>query len=245
MITEVVKICGVNKTEILRRLDGLSDSGVKFDVVEDCLDAKITMSAPKALGRHAFEMTKSAVYNLFEEEVYSSDDISLQELAGKLLKMNGRMLAVAESLTGGEICSRLTEVAGISENFYEGIVCYNSMSKMIRLGVGRDTLSKYGAISRQTAYEMVRGIACQPENVTPANVPVSGANIGLATTGLAGPKGDEGKPVGLVYIGVGGGDFITVFERHFEGTRNEIRKCAANVALFYLVRYLNGSIWVL
>lgn len=231
MIIEVVKTCGVNKAEIEKRLNAFAESGVKFEIEENCLDAKITMKAPKAIGRLRFEQVKSAVYNAFKDEVYSAADMPLNEIAAQLLKLNGRMLAVAESLTGGEICSRLTEVAGISQNFYEGIVCYNSMSKMIRLGVGRGTLAKYGAISRQTAYEMVKGLL---------NAPV---DIALSATGLAGPDGDEGKPVGLVYIAVGGGDFIPVFERRFEGTRNEIRGSAANVALFYLVRYLKGDIW--
>ena len=98
--------------------------------------------------------------------------------------MNGRMLAVAESLTGGEICSRLTQVAGISENFYEGVVCYNRGSKINRLGVPKTTLGEYGAVSRQTAYAMVEGLLNDP------------VDIALATTGLAGPSGDEGKPVG-------------------------------------------------
>ena len=67
-------------------------------------------------------------------------------------------------------------------------------------------------------------------------------NLGLATTGLAGPTSDEGKPVGLVYIGVGAGDFITVFEKHLAGERNHIRRATANLALFYLIRYLRGDI---
>lgn len=231
MIREVVKICGLTRTEILKRLAPFADSGVDFNVEEDCLDAKISMSTPRANRR--FEETKCAVYNAFENEVYCASDRGLTELVAHYLKVNGRVLGVAESLTGGEICSRLIEVSGISRNFYEGIVCYNSDSKVERLGVSRDTLEKYGAISRQTAYEMVKGIATDP------------VDIGLATTGLAGPDGDEGKPVGLVYIGVGAGDFILVFERRFKGSRNHIRRCAANVALFYLLRYLNGNIWTL
>lgn len=228
MIKETVRICGVDKSEIASRLAAFSDSGVKFSFAENNLDAVIHLSS--TLPRDSFEVLKSRVYNAFEEEVYSSTDESLQVLAAKLLKMNGKTLAVAESLTGGEICSRLTEVSGISENFYEGIVCYNRASKMNRLGVSKTTLWEKGAVSRETAYEMVKGLNRNP------------VDIALATTGLAGPLGDEDKPIGLVYIGVGGGDFITVFERHFSGTRNEIRHAAANVALFYLVRYLKGDI---
>lgn len=228
MIKEIVKICGLTKSEIESRLEKFAGFGVDFKVKEDCLDATIEMKSNVA--RDVFEQVKTRVYNIFEEEVYSATETSLEELAGRLLKMNNRTLAVAESLTGGEICSRLTAIPGISANFYEGIVCYNRASKMDRLGVPRAVLADYGAVSRETAFAMVKGICKRP------------VDIALATTGLAGPTGDEGKPVGLVYIAVGGGDFITVFERHFAGSRNEIRRATSNVALFYLVRYLKGDI---
>lgn len=228
MIKEIVKICGLDKEEILSRLEKFEGFGVDFSVEEYCLDATIGMSS--SAKRDVFETVKSRVYNAFEEEVYSATEGSLEEIAARLLKMNNRTLAVGESLTGGEICSRLTGIPGISANFYEGIVCYNRASKVERLGVPKSVLADYGAVSRETAYAMVKGLCKRP------------VDIALATTGLAGPTGDEGKPVGLVYIGVGGGDFITVFERRFSGSRNEIRRATSNVALFYLIRYLKGNI---
>lgn len=228
MIKEIVKICGLDKEEILSRLEKFEGFGVNFSVEEYCLDATIGMSSSAKLD--VFETVKSRVYNAFEEEVYSATEGSLEEIAARLLKMNNRTLAVGESLTGGEICSRLTGIPGISANFYEGIVCYNRASKVERLGVPKSVLADYGAVSRETAYAMVKGLCKRP------------VDIALATTGLAGPTGDEGKPVGLVYIGVGGGDFITVFERRFSGSRNEIRRATSNVALFYLIRYLKGDI---
>ncbi len=228
MMKEIVKICGLNKEEILSKLKIFEGFGVDFSVEENCLDATITLTSEAK--RDVFETVKSRVYNAFEEEVYSATEGSLEDIAARLLKMNNRTLAVGESLTGGEICSRLTSVAGISANFYEGIVCYNRASKVERLGVPKAVLADYGAVSRETAYAMVKGLCKRP------------VDIALATTGLAGPTGDEGKPVGLVYIGVGGGDFITVFERRFSGTRNEIRRATSNVALFYLIRYLKGDI---
>lgn len=228
MIIEIVKICGLSKEEILSKLKVFEGFGVEFSVVENCLDATITMTSDAS--RDVFENVKSRVYNVFEEEVYSASEGSLEEIAARLLKMNNRTLAVGESLTGGEICSRLTSIAGISANFYEGIVCYNRASKVERLGVPKSVLEDYGAVSRETAYAMVKGLCKRP------------VDIALATTGLAGPTGDEGKPVGLVYIAVGGGEFITVFERRFSGSRNEIRTATSNVALFYLIRYLKGDI---
>ena len=228
MIREIVKICGLCKEEILSKLKVFEGFGVEFSVVENCLDATITMTSDAS--RDVFETVKSRVYNVFEEEVYSALEGSLEEIAARLLRMNNRTLAVGESLTGGEICSRLTSIAGISANFYEGIVCYNRASKVERLGVPKSVLANYGAVSRETAYAMVKGLCKRP------------VDIALATTGLAGPTGDEGKPVGLVYIAVGGGEFITVFERRFSGSRNEIRTATSNVALFYLIRYLKGDI---
>lgn len=228
MICEVMKICGLDCDETCDALREVAGLGVDFEVEENCLDVKITMTSE--LDKKSFDAVKSRVYNIFSEQVYSAEDRELHELAAQLLSINGRTLAVAESLTGGEICSRLTSVPGISENFYEGIVCYNVGSKMNRLKIPKALLGAYGAVSRETAYAMVKGLLTNP------------VNLGLATTGLAGPTGDEGKPVGLVYIGVGAGDFITVFEKHLAGERNHIRRATANLALFYLIRYLRGDI---
>lgn len=231
MIQEVVRICGLDIDTIRLKLSEFLGMGVTFDVEEKCLDAKITMTS--AGTRESFDQIKAYVYNAFSEQVYSAEDISLHTLAATLLKRSKKMLSVAESLTGGEICSRLTSVPGISENFYEGIVCYNRHSKMDRLGISRAFIGEYGTVSRETAHAMVQGLLNKK------------VDIGLATTGLAGPTGDEGKPVGLVYIAVGGGEFITTFEKRLSGDRNQIREATANLALFYLVRYLRGDILLL
>ena len=231
MIQEVVRICGLDIDTIRLKLSEFLGMGVTFDVEEKCLDAKITMTS--AGTRESFDQIKAYVYNAFSEQVYSAEDISLHTLAATLLKRSKKMLSVAESLTGGEICSRLTSVPGISENFYEGIVCYNRHSKMDRLGIPRAFIGEYGTVSRETAHAMVQGLLNKK------------VDIGLATTGLAGPTGDEGKPLGLVYIAVGGGEFITTFEKRLSGDRNQIREATANLALFYLVRYLRGDILLL
>ena len=231
MIQEVVRICGLDIDTIRLKLSEFLGMGVTFDVEEKCLDAKIIMTS--AGTRESFDQIKAYVYNAFSEQVYSAEDISLHTLAATLLKRSKKMLSVAESLTGGEICSRLTSVPGISENFYEGIVCYNRHSKMDRLGIPRAFIGEYGTVSRETAHAMVQGLLNKK------------VDIGLATTGLAGPTGDEGKPVGLVYIAVGGGEFITTFEKRLSGDRNQIREATANLALFYLVRYLRGDILLL
>lgn len=231
MQREVIKLCGLSEEEVLHRLAPFMGKGVTFDIDEQQLDVTLTLTSD--LPKKDFDPIKSWVYRSFETEVYSALGQGLAETAAALLKRNGRVLGVAESLTGGLICSMLTAIPGISNNFFEGIVCYDKHSKQERLGVKATTLSNYGAISKQTALEMVRGL-----NIPPVD-------IGLSTTGLAGPDGDEGKPVGLVYIGVGGGDFVVAFERRLEGTRNEIRQKTANLALYYLIKYLRGEAFTL
>ena len=231
MQQEIVKLCGLTKDEVQRRLAPFENKGLEFDIVEDCLD--VTLTVTSTLSKKDFDPLKSWIYRSFETEVYSAFGQGLAETAAALLKRNGKTLAVAESLTGGMICSALAAIPGISGNFFEGVVCYSKQSKQERLGVKATTLSNYGAISEQTAIEMVRGL-----NVPPVD-------IGLSTTGLAGPDGDEGKPVGLVYIGVGAGDFIRAFEKRLDGSRNEIRKKTANLALYYLIKYLRGEVFTL
>ncbi len=228
MIREVVKVCGADRASIESRLAIFADSGVSFEVDENCLDAKITMSTELPFAE--FDRVRTQVYDVFENEVYSAFDESLQTVAARLLIANKRVLGVAESLTGGQICSLLAEIPGISGSLYEGVVCYNSGSKMQRLGVSKSTLDRFGAISRETALAMVKGITCAP------------VDLGLATTGLAGPDGDEGKPVGLVYIAVGCDDFTMAFECNFKGDRNTVRLSASHMALYYLIRYLKGDI---
>lgn len=154
---------------------------------------------------------------------------NLQTEAAELLVKKGMTLAVAESCTGGMIASGLIEFAGISEVLIEGCVTYSNDAKVRRLGVKEETLAQYGAVSPQTAKEMAEGIAG-----------TSGADIGLATTGIAGPGGGtEEKPVGLVYIGISCKGKTEVFEHHFSGGRQEVREAAAAEALQLLRKALS------
>ena len=137
---------------------------------------------------------------------------------------------VAESCTGGMIASNLVEYPGISAALVEGCVTYSNEAKMHRLGVKAETLEKYGAVSEETAKEMAEGIAR-----------TSGADIGVATTGVAGPESSEGKPVGLVYIAIAYKGKTEVYTCHFVGKRNKIRERAAYTALNRLRKVINDE----
>lgn len=132
---------------------------------------------------------------------------------GELLVKKGIKIATAESCTGGMVAEKLINYAGISESFLEGAVTYSNEAKMKRLGVKKETLNKYGAVSKETAREMAEGIA-----------KAAGADLGVSTTGIAGPGGGTAeKPVGLVYIGVYYKGNCLVKEFNFTGNRNRVR----------------------
>lgn len=121
-------------------------------------------------------------------------------IAGKLLLEKQKKLAVAESCTGGLVSSLMTDVSGSSAYIQSNFVTYANEAKAKYLNVKPETLEQYGAVSVQTAGEMVKGLL---EN--------TGCDYALATTGIAGPTGGSGeKPVGLVYIGVGTKDEMHV-----------------------------------
>lgn len=150
--------------------------------------------------------------------------MSIEKQTVELLKSKKLKLATAESCTGGLISKRITDVSGSSEVFEGGVVCYSNRFKENVLGVSPETLKKYGAISRETAREMVKGV-----------LSLTKADIAVAVTGIAGPSSDDtNKPVGLVYIAVSDGKSTIVKKllNNFTGdVREQNRSISADTAL--------------
>lgn len=184
--------------------------------------AKTTEEAEKII-----EPIAEEIYRRFGDSVYAEGETPIQETVAKILIDKKVTIAVAESCTGGLVAAKLIEYPGISEVLLEGAVTYSNEAKKRRLGVKNETLSAYGAVSAETAAEMAKGIAM-----------TSGADIGVSTTGVAGPGPSEGKPEGLVYVGVYMGGKSYVKELHLAGKRNVIRERAAYSALDFLRRKL-------
>lgn len=137
-----------------------------------------------------------------------------------LLQEKNATLSTAESCTGGLAAARITSVSGASRVFQYGAVTYSNEAKNKTLGVRQSTLDEFGAVSAQTAEEMALGVRR-----------VMDAQIGVSVTGLAGPNGGEGKPVGLVYVAVSSDNYSAVTENHFSGDRISVRNQAADKAL--------------
>lgn len=158
--------------------------------------------------------------------------MTLEEQAVEKLKVQHKTLVTAESCTGGWIAKRITDIAGASEVFECGIVCYSNRIKTELLGVRKETLAEFGAVSEQTAREMALGA-----------LDVSKADVAVAVTGIAGPDSDNtGKPVGLVYIAVADRTRVEVheFRNHFtDNVRDNNRRASADNALTVLGRFLD------
>src|SRR5215210_4666941 len=137
-------------------------------------------------------------------------------------------VAAAESLTGGNVSARITAIAGSSGYFLGGIVAYSNAAKASLLGVSEETLATRGAVSAECAREMAEGARR-----------AFGADLAVATTGIAGPGGaTERKPVGLVYIAFAGPDGVTAEEFHFPGGRAVVTDASTEAALLMLLRGL-------
>ena len=155
------------------------------------------------------------------DHIFSSRGESLEEVVGMYLVMKRKSVALAESCTGGLVAERLTRVAGSSAFFLGGVVCYSNDLKTRLVGVPPELIAALGAVSKAVAQSMAEGIRRR-----------TGASLGLAITGIAGPGGGTPeKPVGLVYIALADERSTEVRQFQFPGDRERIRTWSAVAAL--------------
>jgi nicotinamide-nucleotide amidase len=157
------------------------------------------------------------------------DDTALHLLAervGNSLRVNRHMVCTAESCTGGWIAKMITDIPGCSDWFDCGLAAYSYEAKQALLGVRPETLTQYGAVSRETVLEMVSGALI-----------TSGASLAVAVTGIAGPTGGTPeKPVGVVWVAwKRRGRYPTAEVFHFDGDREAIRRQTVAKALHGLL----------
>ena len=163
--------------------------------------------------------------------VYGVDVASLEAVCVRLLKEKGLTLATAESFTGGRVAERITALPGVSAVYRGGVVSYWTQVKAGVLGVPQAILDAHGAVSEETARAMAEGARR-----------VTGAEIAVSVTGVAGPDPDErGVPVGIVYIGLAtpDGTFCRPLDLG-KRRRDRIQDLASNHALDVVRRYLTG-----
>lgn len=164
----------------------------------------------------------------FSKYIYGYDSDSLSGKAVELLKKKGMKVSFCESCTGGFISKTITDVPGASDVFDCGMVTYSNEMKSRLVGVSPIALSKVGAVSEEVAHQMAKGVRC-----------LSGADIGISVTGIAGPGGgSDEKPVGLVYMGFSTPTSTVTKRFHFRGNREKVRQSTVNAVLSALINYL-------
>ncbi len=230
--SKTVKICGMEEEEVKRQLQDLLVVQNKLVVMFQSVpgEVNIRISAQSEKEEEAKDRVKSVVRELkirLGSCIYTTNPkVTLEETIIQLLKEQELTLTTVESCTGGMLSARLTNVAGVSAVFKQGFITYSNKAKRKFVGVKKMTLKKYTAVSEQTAWEMARGGAI-----------LTNSDVCVSVTGYAGPDGGEdGQPVGLVYIGCNVKGRIEVEEFHFSGDRREIRELAVVNALTLLRR---------
>lgn len=227
ILSQTVKLCGVSESKVETMLLDLIDnqSNPTIATYAKTGEVHIRVTAKAENKKDAGKLIKPVVKeikNRFGQDVYTTDEaITLEKAVVDLLLANDMTVTCAESCTGGLLSARLINVPGVSEAYKAGIVTYSNEAKKKHLGVKKSTLQKYGAVSKQTAEEMVKGIALATK-----------ADVAVAVTGIAGPDGGtKEKPVGLVYIACDVKGNVEVKEYRFNGNRFKIRESAVSAAL--------------
>jgi len=176
-------------------------------------------------------LIERGVVERLRRNIFGYDDDTLEGMIGALLTKQKRTISVAESLTGGLVADRITNVPGSSAYFERGVIAYSNRAKTELLGVPDAVIREHGAVSREVALLMAQGIRR-----------ASGTDIGLATTGIAGPSGGtEAKPVGTVFIAVSDGKRSICRDFAFKWDRRRVKEITTEWSLELTRRFLKGE----
>ncbi|HEY4543338.1 MAG TPA: CinA family protein, partial [Tissierellaceae bacterium] len=175
--------------------------------------------------KEEYEYNINLIKDKLKDYIFGYGNIKIEEAIIDLLRKNNYKLGLCESCTGGLVSSKITSISGSSDVFDCSLVTYSNEAKMVELNVNKNTLDEYGAVSKQTAYEMAKGLMDKRD-----------LDIVVSITGIAGPNSDDtNKPVGLVYICVMTKSHYNVVKCNFFGTRKSIQN-KTTMKVFELIR---------
>ncbi|MCP3892439.1 MAG: CinA family nicotinamide mononucleotide deamidase-related protein [Desulfobulbaceae bacterium] len=229
---QIFRIFNLPETEVNRRITSLDlspDVHIGYYPVFPEVHLSLTVRDKKTNNaKRLFKSSCRAINTVLGDSIYGCNRESMEKVIGGLLVAKKLQLAIAESCTGGLICQKITNTPGSSEYLLGGVVSYSNSLKCEYLGIDPDLIEQQGAVSREVAEEMAVGVRKR-----------SGADIGLAVTGIAGPGGGTAaKPVGTVYIAIATEEENWVTKFLFAGDRQEIREISAQSGLDLVRKYL-------
>lgn len=207
---------------------------IRMSIQSNLLTSKIILTGEHegvAILRFNLNRLQQNLRDIFTKDVIASEDITLAEALGNLLKERELTVACAESCTGGNIAHRITQQPGSSNYFLGSIVSYANDVKTNVLGVPRKYIDRYGAVSKQVVESMAEGAAR-----------LMRSDCSISTSGIAGPDGGtKQKPVGTVWIAAKYGSKLVSECRHFEGDRNDVIESATAHGIVMLINLLRDT----
>jgi nicotinamide-nucleotide amidase len=232
--SRILRCAGIGESALAERVDDLFSASANPTIafLASSGEVKVRITAKAASASEAdrlIEPVAEEVRRRLGDEVFTSEDESLEQAVVRLLAASGKRLACAESITGGGIGARITSVPGASGVFVGSAVVYVNEAKMGVLGVSAEALESPGPVSEECAREMAAGARR-----------VFGSDLGLALTGAAGPEPHGGAPPGTIWIALEGDDVAHARGFQVPGERDRVRRWAEQAALDLLRRFLEG-----
>lgn len=231
---QVLYTFGLPEADIDQRLSGLIPKGsaIRLGLLSSPMGVLVSLTGPSESGGDHGGLLEDLfleVRSRLADVAFAEGEQTMEDVVGHQLLQRRLTLAVAESCTGGLIGHRLTQIPGSSAYLDRAIVCYSNRAKSDLLGVPSSLIARHGAVSREVAAAMAKGVREQ-----------SRVSVGLSVTGIAGPGGGTAtKPVGLVYVGLDGGkEGRETKEFRFHGDRATIKTRSSQGALDLLRRWL-------
>ncbi len=232
--SRILRCAGIGESALAERVDDLFSGSANPTIafLASSGEVKVRITAKAATAGEADELIEPVaeeVRRRLGDEVFTSEDESLEQAVVRLSAASSKTLACAESITGGGVGARLTSVPGASEVFVGSAVVYRNDAKIGVLGVTPETLEGPGPVSEECAREMAAGARR-----------VFGSDLGLALTGAAGPESHGGAPPGVIWIALDGDDVAHARGFQVPGERDRVRRWAEQAALDLVRRYLEG-----
>jgi len=231
------KLSGITEALVDQTLADVNFGNLGVDVgfYPSFPEIQVVLTARCATEKEAKKRLEEAgrcVSKRLQKYIFAYDEDTLEGIVAQLLTEKKLTLAIAESCTGGLITDRLTDIPGSSVFLERGVVAYSNESKTGLLNVSEDVLRDYGAVSEQAAILMAEGVRS-----------LGGCDLGLATTGIAGPTGGTAeKPLGTVFIALADGRKTICRHYSFRWGRRRNKTITSQTALMMLKRYLKGEL---
>lgn len=217
----IIRTTGIAETEIY---DKIKDLGKRIKIAYLPSPGGVDLMI-QAKSRKVLLKAKRVVIRRLKPYIYGYGEERIEEIIGRILRKRRLTIATAESCTGGLLGDLITSVPGSSDYFIGGVIAYNNRIKQLVCGVKKETLKRFGAVSKETVEEMARDIRKRFKT-----------DIGVSISGIAGPGGGtREKPIGLVYIGISYKRKTYGVKNRFYGTREMIKRQSA-IAVLELIR---------